>query len=66
MDVAGNVDQRRLHPLTVLAPAVETPCSGEWTSNAQVTRARELVVIDRFKSEDERDTHRIPFADIER
>jgi hypothetical protein len=61
---AGDVHGTLPAGLTVLAPAVEAPCSGEWKSNAQVTRARELVIIDRFKSEEERDTHRIPFADI--
>jgi hypothetical protein len=65
VDVGGKVGELA-DALTVLAPMVEAPCSGEWTSNAQVAKAREVVVIDRFKSEDERDTHRISFDDIER
>lgn len=52
--------------LTVLAPEPEVPCSGAFKANTQLSLARELVVIDRFYEDGERETLRIPIPEIER
>ena len=52
-------------PLTVPEPVVERPCGGDWKTNAQVSKARQVVVIDRFGPDEARETLRLDFADIE-
>lgn len=51
--------------LTITAAEVEAPCAGKWKANTQLSLARELVVIDRFYDDGERETLRIPIPEVE-
>ena len=53
--------------LSVTAPAVESPCGGEYTANTQLSLARKVIVIDRFYKDKskERETLRIDFSSVD-
>ena len=62
---AGGQDVLLNDALTVMANDVEAPCLGLFTANTQLSLARELVVVDRFYKNGERETLRIPIPEVE-
>ena len=64
LDSAGTVVELA-DALTITAVAVEEPCAGKWKANTQLSLARDLVVIDRFYEDGERETLRVPIPEIE-
>lgn len=52
--------------LLVGHPREDTPCSGEYTANTQLSLVRKQVVIDRFHRNGERETLRISADEVER
>ena len=50
--------------VTITVPEPDIPCSGNYTANTQVSWARQVVVVDRFYKNGERETLQTPFNDV--
>jgi hypothetical protein len=60
----GDAVQGLVDVLTVRPPRAEVPCTGEYTTNTQLSLLKKLVIIDRFHRTGERETLKIGSDEI--